>query len=77
MTLGNPLDSRRLLNCSGNWLGDTTNPVLAITLALAWIDEIDPVSIDAGIIVELVNGECVVAGQLDDETTVGSTADVP
>ena len=41
------------------------------------MDETDPVSNDVGIIVELVNGECVVAGQLDDETTVGGMADVP
>ena len=40
------------------------------------MDEIDPESIDDGIIVEFVNGECVVTGQLDGETTVGSPADV-
>ena len=30
----------------------------------------DPEFTDEGIIVEFVNGECVVAGQFDDETAV-------
>ena len=76
MEVGKPSVSLRLLNCGINWLGETIIPVSVMTLGLAWMGEINPVSLDDIIIVEFVKRECVVAGQLDDDTTVGRPAEV-